>query len=175
MRLRHPVKCRCESDHLPDAGAATAGNTVRYPDALVTFARARRSDHLAPNAVVVFDVLSSTSRRAHRIEKLLEYRAVPTIRRYAIVEHGSIGMTVHARSNVDDPWTAAALTADDVLAMPEIGIDVPFAAFREGTGVPGIVSGKAEAVSTASAPPGTAVTPRSDRVPCVRSPGCRTR
>ena len=142
MRLRRPVNGCCQSDHLPDAGAAIAGNTVRYPDALVTFTRARRSDHLAPNAVVVFDVLSSISRRVHRIDKRLEHRAVPTIRRYVIVKHGSIGMTVHARSNVDDPWTTTALTDDDVLAMPEIGIDVPFAAFREGTDVPGIVSGK---------------------------------
>jgi hypothetical protein len=46
-------------------------------------------------------------------------------------------MTVHARAAGDDPWTATALTAGDVLSMPEIGIDVPVAEFYEGTDAAG--------------------------------------
>ncbi len=121
----------------PDAGVATAGDAVRYPDALVTCTKGPGTDGLIPGVVVVFEVLSPTSGRVDRIEKLLEYRMVPSIRRYIILEHDSVGMTVHARAAGDDPWTATALTAGDVLSMPEIGIDVPVAEFYEGTDAAG--------------------------------------
>ena len=125
----------------PDAGIATVGNAVRYPDALVTSTKGPGTDRLVPGVVVVFEVPSPASGRIDSIEKLLEYRRVPTIRRYIILEHASIGMTVHARAKGDDPWTTTALTGGDVLSMPEIGIDVPVTEFYEGTDVAGIVTG----------------------------------
>ena len=126
----------------PDAGVATIGDAVRYPDALVTCTRAPGSDRLVPGAVVVFEVLSPSSGRTDRIEKLLEYRAVPSIRRYVILEHASIGLTVHARAQGETAWTTTALTEGDVLSMPEIGIEIPVVAFYEGTDLSGTVSGE---------------------------------
>jgi Uma2 family endonuclease len=117
----------------PDAGVATIGDAVRYPDALVTCTKGPETDRLIPGVVVVFEVLSPTSGRTDRIDELVEYRAVPSIRRYVILEHTGIGMTVHARTNGDDPWTTTALTAGDILSMPEIGIDVPVAELYEDT------------------------------------------
>ena len=72
----------------------------------------------------MFEVLNPTSGRVERIEKLLEYRTVPSIRRHVILEHASVGMTVHVRASGEPPWTTTALTSGDVLTMPEIGIDI---------------------------------------------------
>ena len=77
--------------------------------------------HVVPGVVVVFEVLSPTSGRIDRIVKLREYRAVPSIRRYVILEHASIGLIVLTRAGADEDWTATALTAKDTLRMPEIG------------------------------------------------------
>jgi Uma2 family endonuclease len=126
----------------PDAGVATTGDAVRYPDALVTCTAGPGTDRLVPGVVVVFEVLSPASGRIDRIEKLLEYRAVATILRYVILEYSSVGMTVHVRSDGETSWTTTALTGDDVLSMPEIGIDVPVPEFYEGTDLAGIVSGE---------------------------------
>jgi Uma2 family endonuclease len=117
----------------PDAGVATIGDAVGYPDALVTCTNGPGTDRVIPGVVVVFEVLSPTSGRVDRIEKLREYQAVPSIRRYVILEHTSVGLAVHARSNGEDPWIATALTEGDVLHMPEIGIEIPIAEFYEGT------------------------------------------
>jgi Uma2 family endonuclease len=117
----------------PDAGVATVGNAVRYPDALVTCTKGPGTDRLIPGVVVVFEVLSPTSGRVDRIEKLREYRMVPTIRRYVILEHSGVGVTVHERGDGDAPWIATALTGEDILSMPEIGIEVPVAEFYEDT------------------------------------------
>lgn len=116
----------------PDAGLATIGDTVRYPDALVTCTRVPGDATLVPGVVVVFEVLSPTSGRTDRIVKLREYRAVPSIRRYVILEHASIGLVVLARTNANEDWTATALTAEDTLQMPEIGAEIPVAEFYEG-------------------------------------------
>jgi Uma2 family endonuclease len=117
----------------PDAGIATVGNAVRYPDALVTCTRGPGTDRLVPGVVAVFEVLSPTSGRIDRIEKLLEYRSVPTIRRYVILEHAGAGLTVHTRATGEDPWTTTALVSGDVLSMSELGIEIPVADFYEDT------------------------------------------
>ena len=112
-----------------------------HPDALVTCTAGPGTDRLVPGVVVVFEVLSPTSGRIDRIEKLLEYRTVPTIRRYIILEYSSIGMTVHARASGSDPWITTALIAGDVLPMPELGIEVPVLEFYEATDAAGIAAG----------------------------------
>jgi Uma2 family endonuclease len=116
----------------PDAGIATTGDTVRYPDALLTCAKVAGESDLVPDPVVVFEVVSRTSGRPDRIIKVREYRAVPSIRRYVILEHPRGGVTVLSRTGADDDWTAAALTTEDTLAMPEIGVEVPVADFYQG-------------------------------------------
>ncbi len=116
----------------PDAGLATIGDAVRYPDALVTCTKVPGDAHVVPGVVVVFEVLSPTSGRIDRIVKLREYRAVPSIRRYVILEYASIGVPVLARTGADEEWIATALTAEDTLRMPEISAEIPVAAFYEG-------------------------------------------
>jgi len=117
----------------PDAGVATIGDAVRYPDALVTCTKGPDKDRIVPGVVVVFEVLSPSSERTDRIEKLREYNAVSSILRYVILEFTSVGLTVYARSKGDDPWIATPLIAGDVLRMPEIGIEIPVDEFYEGT------------------------------------------
>ena len=109
----------------PDAGVATVGDAVRYPDGVLTCTDAPAEGRLVTAPVVVFEVLSPGSGRVDRLEKLREYRAVASIRRYVILEYKSTDLTMFARVDGQADWTATALTADDTLPMPEIGIEVP--------------------------------------------------
>jgi Uma2 family endonuclease len=103
--------------------------------------------------VVAFEVVSPTSDRTDRIEKLREYQAVRSILRYVILEHTSVGLTVHARLKGDDPWTARPLIEGDVLRMQEIGIEIPVEAFYEGTDL--LAARDAEPVSPTPVSPST--------------------
>jgi Uma2 family endonuclease len=67
-------------------------------------------------------VLSPTTSRIDRIEKLREYQATPSIQRYIILEQDSIAAAVLSRMGAD--WIARVLTERDVLQMPEIGIEL---------------------------------------------------
>jgi Uma2 family endonuclease len=111
-----------------DAGILTVNSAIRYPDALVTCTRQSGSARLIADPVIVFQVLSPTSGATDRIIKLREYAAVARIRRHVILEFTSPSATVLARPSAADPWTATALTAEDILALPEISKDIPMAA-----------------------------------------------
>ena len=115
-----------------DAGVATIGDVVRYPDALVTCARFPDTLQLIPGVVVIFEVMSPTSGRIDRIVKVREYAAVPSVLRYVIVEHASMGLTVLERSAGDQRWTLSTLTEADILALPEIGIEIPITELYDG-------------------------------------------
>jgi len=117
---------------LPEAGVATIGSAVRYPDALITCTQGPSLDRLMPGVVVVFEVISPTSGRTDRNVKLREYRAVASIRRYVILDNEGPDLTVYARTGPDQEWTAIALTAGDVLAIPEAGIEAPVDEFYRG-------------------------------------------
>ena len=119
-----------------DAGLATVGNTVRYPDGLVAPMRAEGEARLISDALVVFEVLSPSSGQSDRIVKIRKYHAVASIRRYVILEYISMGLTVLTRENGGDDWTATTLSAGDILSMPEIGIAIPLAELYAGVDLP---------------------------------------
>lgn len=98
---------------------------IRYPDAFVSCTPVAREETVVPDPVVVFEVLSASTSRTDRIEKVREYQATLSIRRYVIMEQGSIGAMVFERRAGD--WTAFTLTDGDTLRMPEIGIEIPLA------------------------------------------------
>ncbi len=110
---------------LPEAGIATIGSAVRYPDVLITFTNGPGTARLMPDPVVVFEVVSPTSGRIDHAVKLREYRAIPSIRRYVIVDNTGPDITVHARIAGEMDWTANAVTAGEMLTIPEVGINVP--------------------------------------------------
>ena len=119
-----------------DAGIATVGDTVRYPDGVVTCSPAQGVSRLVPNPIVVFEVISPTSGHVDRIVKVREYAAVASIRRYVIVESASVGLTVHERGEAEQRWTVTTAMAGDLLLLPEIGVEIPVAELYEGVDLP---------------------------------------
>ena len=109
----------------PEAGLSTIGDAVRYPDAMITCTNTPGEDRVVPGVVVVFEVLSPTSGYIDRVVKLREYQAVPSIRRYLIVESTGAVITVLERAEADQAWTATALASGDILRIPEVGIELP--------------------------------------------------
>jgi Uma2 family endonuclease len=78
----------------------------------------------------VFEVISDDTARTDRIEKLREYQATPSIRRYVILEQRSIGAMTFFRKGED--WVVSALTEADTLDLPEIDIAIPMSELYTG-------------------------------------------
>jgi Uma2 family endonuclease len=96
---------------------------IRYPDAFVFRTAVPGRTTVIKDPVVVFEVLSPSTSRIDRIEKLREYQATPSIERYVILEPDGIAATVYARRGED--WIVRALIAGDMLEMPEIDVAIP--------------------------------------------------
>jgi len=103
---------------------------IRYPDGMVLCSPIDRAATVVLEPVVVFEVLSPSTTRSDRLVKAREYQATPSVERYVMLEQDSVGATVYARSR--DSWTHEILIADSVLALPEIGIELPLAELYEG-------------------------------------------
>ncbi|WP_459677763.1 Uma2 family endonuclease [Acidisoma sp. 7E03] len=116
----------------PDAGVETANHAVRYPDALVTCTKFDNQTKRIPGVVIVFEVISPSTSRIDRIVKVREYAAVSSIRRYVILESTSIGLTVLERTSPDQAWQTTVLTGEDILRLPEVGIEIPVAEIYDG-------------------------------------------
>jgi Uma2 family endonuclease len=113
----------------PDVKIIVDGR-ARYPDAVVSCTPQRDSSQVIENPVVVFEVLSESTSRTDRIEKVREYQATQSILRYVILEQDSIGATVFERRG--ETWAASTLTEGDRLSMPEIGTEILLAELYAG-------------------------------------------
>lgn len=129
IRLRGKP-CQLFTSHLK---IVTAGS-VRYPDAFVVCASQRPGATVATEPVVVFEVLSPSTAGIDRVVKNQEYRDTPSIQRYVMLEQDRQAVTVFARQG--DDWVGRLLVGGAVLAMPEIGVEVPLSEFYEGVAFP---------------------------------------
>jgi Uma2 family endonuclease len=118
--------CRVLGSHVK---IAVAGS-IRYPDAFVVCSPTARGATVVTDPVVVFEVLSPSTSTTDRIVKNQEYRDTPSIQRYVMLEQDRQAATVFARAGED--WIGHVVSGDVVLALPEIGIELPLAELYEG-------------------------------------------
>ena len=98
---------------------------VRYPDATVGCDVGDESDDLV-RPKIVFEVLSPSSALIDRRVKAVEYRNVPSIEAYVIVNQDRPEITIMRRAG---SWREVHLIGRDaVLEIPELGFDVPLSA-----------------------------------------------
>lgn len=112
-----------------DVKIPVAGS-IRYPDAFVVCSPVAPGATVVEDPVAVFEVLSPSTASTDRIVKNEEYRDTPSIRRYVMLEQDRQAATVFARQG--DDWIGHVVSGDAVLAMPEIGVDLPLAELYEG-------------------------------------------
>ena len=113
-----------------DLKIKAAENSCRYPDGIVTCTGGENASTIVSDPVVIFEVLSPSTAANDRIVKAREYQATPSVQRYVMLEQDSVNAVVYARSG--DAWTHEILVADSILALPEIGVDLPLAELYEG-------------------------------------------
>lgn len=124
-RLRG-TRCR---PHGPNLKVLSNGK-IRYPDVLVMCQAQGNTETIARDPVVIFEVLSPGTAGTDRIDEAREYTALPSLRRYVLLEQDRVAATVWERQ--DARWAASVLTDDAVLLMPEIGVELPLAELYEG-------------------------------------------
>lgn len=106
------------------------GPKYRYPDAFVSCTPVGGPSTIVMDPVVIFEVLSESTARTDRTTKLMEYRSLPSVQRYVMLEQEQAVATVVTRNETG--WSLEVLDGDGLLAMPEIGIEVAMADLYDG-------------------------------------------
>jgi Uma2 family endonuclease len=102
--------------------AIKASGSIRYPDLFVFCSEFPRGTRVVTEPVVVFEVLSPSTDIGPKNE---EYRDTRSIQRYVMLAQDRQRATVFER--IGDDWVGHIMSADAVLRMPEIGVEVPLA------------------------------------------------
>jgi Uma2 family endonuclease len=108
--------------------------SVRYPDGFVLCTPKPPGETTVDDPVVIFEVLSRSTAAEDRVVKAREYMRTPSVMRYVMLEQTRAAATVHARDG--DRWMVSLLSAEDTLAMPEIGVEFPLAELYDGVDLP---------------------------------------
>jgi Uma2 family endonuclease len=124
-RLRGTA-CRAHGSNLK---IEVAGR-IRYPDAFVSCAPLAPNDTVRRDPVVVFEVLSPSTARTDRVEKMHEYWETPSIQRYVLIEQDAVSAMAFTRG--DESWSGRVLWPGSVVALPEIGIELRLDELYEG-------------------------------------------
>jgi Uma2 family endonuclease len=107
-----------------------AGTRIRYPDAVVCAGPLDQATRTLVDATAIFEVLSDDTAVIDRVEKLIDYAAVPSVRCYVLLEQTTVAATFFQREP-GGAWIATAHT-DGVLVLPGLDITMPLADLYQG-------------------------------------------
>jgi Uma2 family endonuclease len=110
------------------------GSRIRYPDVVVFAGPLDQTTRTLTDAVAIFEVLSDDTATTDRVEKLIDYAAVPSLRCYVLLEQTAVAASVFQREP-GGVWAASAHTAG-ALVVPGLDITLPLAALYQGLSFP---------------------------------------
>ena len=80
--------------------------------------------------MVIFEVLSEGTQRTDLLTKNQEYARTASVMRYVVLAQDAPNGTMFER--IGEDWVGHLLGGDDILRMPEIGIEVPLIELYDG-------------------------------------------
>lgn len=113
---------------------ADKGEFYYYPDASVDCSGRANDSKYSENPTVVFEVLSPSTERVDRVEKLQNYQRIPSLEFYVIIDQHRIAVTIHRRTT--DGWTTEFISDKGAsLDLPCIACSLSIAEIYERTGL----------------------------------------
>jgi Uma2 family endonuclease len=111
-----------------------AGTRIRYPDVVVCAGPLDQTTRTLTDAVAIFEVLSDDTATTDRVDKLIDYAAVPSLRSYVLLEQSMVAGTLLHREPTG-VWTASVHTAG-ALVLPGLNVSLPLANLYQGLTFP---------------------------------------
>jgi Uma2 family endonuclease len=103
-----------------------------YPDVMVVCDPRGTEKYFTRSPKIVFEVLSDSTERTDRSEKLLNYTAIESLDIYVLVAETKVAVTVFRRSN---EWRPELLhTRDEELSLEPLGLSLPLSVIYEDIG-----------------------------------------
>ena len=100
-----------------------------YPDVTVECSGKREDEIDQPK--VIFEVLSPSTDRIDRGEKMLNYKSIPSVLAYVLVDQFQPALTIYRRTNTNSWKVKFVGDLAGTLELPEIGCSIPVASIYE--------------------------------------------
>ena len=115
----------------PDVGLRTSIKRVRRPDVTIECAPSEAKSYEARNPIAVFEILSPTTRKNDRTEKLQEYMRHPALRAIVHIDPDLLDVLVYTRVEGGTWETERLETAEGVVSVPGTSVTVPLSSIYE--------------------------------------------
>ena len=116
--------------HVTHSMRLRAGPRVRYPDVIVCAGPLDQTTRTLDDAIAIFEVLSDDTATTDRVEKVIDYAMLPSLRSYVLLEQTAIAATLFRR-DTGGPWIATPHTGGS-LTLAGIEISLPLADVYQG-------------------------------------------
>lgn len=103
-QLRGPARAAGCRSHFTDVQVRTPAGRTYYPDMVVRYGPFAQSDRHARSPCIIVEVTSPSTRSIDRGEKLDQFRTIPSLRAYVVVEQAVRRMECYVRQD-DGEWT----------------------------------------------------------------------
>jgi Uma2 family endonuclease len=110
------------------------GAQIRYPDVVVCAGPLDQTTRTLTDVLALFEVLSDDTATTDRVQKLIDYAGLPSLRSYVLPEQTEVAATLFRREAGGD-WIASAHTAAE-LVLPGLDIVLPLAHVYRGLAFP---------------------------------------
>jgi Uma2 family endonuclease len=125
------VKCRVHRESF----MVKAGNVVYYPDVMVACGRVPPDSRLEDAPSIVVEVLSPSTERTDRGEKVMVYHRIPTLRTYLLVEQDRRAIEHHWR-DASRHWQRETLTDAGEILLPLVDVTLTLDEIYDGVELP---------------------------------------
>jgi Uma2 family endonuclease len=106
-------------------------NAFYYPDVVVTCDPVNPKEHVLDRPVLIVEVLSPSTEKIDRREKLLAYRKLDSLRDYVLVDPDTREVTVY-RLGEQGQWWQDVYGAEGTVHLASIDADLSLSAIYEG-------------------------------------------
>lgn len=116
-----------------DVAARMEQGNVRRPDVTVDCGPTERKALASAAPTVFFEVLSPSTRAIDMVKKSEEYKQVPSLRHFVLIEPDVARAAVWSRTDETAPWTDQDFEGlDGRIDLPAIDVTLPLAAIYDG-------------------------------------------
>ena len=121
----HGKACRV---FMSDMKVLTA-NVFYYPDVMVVCGEGDPSALYQTEPVLLAEVLSNSTEAKDRLEKLVAYQSLPSLREYVLISQDKVHVDIYRR--LGDTWQLESLSYGDTVRLVSVSLETPVEKFYE--------------------------------------------
>jgi Uma2 family endonuclease len=133
-----------------DVKLQVSDDVVYYPDVMLVYTPHDEDAAVVTDACLVVEVTSGATAATDRREKLVNYKKVPALRAYLVVDHRRQRVERHWRDDAGE-WWQATVTGEEPIPLPCVDLSLTLAEIYEGVQVPAVSEPESPADDAAAA------------------------